>query len=78
VIRSKVKILLGYMQYDRAGLACERLRGLAVASIEQLANGGNAGTFAFRQLTRMRVPSARGGGAEWSAQQVSNILKRTT
>jgi hypothetical protein len=25
---------------------------------------------------RMRVPTAR-GGTEWSAQQVSNILKRT-
>jgi DNA invertase Pin-like site-specific DNA recombinase len=29
------------------------------------------------ELTRMRVSTAR-GGAEWSAQQVSNILKRTT
>lgn len=28
------------------------------------------------ELTRMRVPTAR-GGTEWSAQQVSNILKRT-
>jgi DNA invertase Pin-like site-specific DNA recombinase len=27
------------------------------------------------ELTRMRIPTAR-GGAEWSAQQVSNILKR--
>jgi DNA invertase Pin-like site-specific DNA recombinase len=29
------------------------------------------------ELTRMRVRTAR-GGTEWSAQQVSNILKRTT
>jgi DNA invertase Pin-like site-specific DNA recombinase len=29
------------------------------------------------ELTRMKVPTAR-GGIEWSAQQVSNILKRTT
>jgi hypothetical protein len=29
------------------------------------------------ELTRMRIPTAR-GGTEWSAQQVSNILKRTT
>jgi DNA invertase Pin-like site-specific DNA recombinase len=28
------------------------------------------------ELTRMRVPTAR-GGIEWSAQQVSNILKRS-
>jgi DNA invertase Pin-like site-specific DNA recombinase len=28
------------------------------------------------ELTRMKVPTAR-GGSEWSAQQVSNILKRT-
>jgi DNA invertase Pin-like site-specific DNA recombinase len=28
------------------------------------------------ELTRMRIPTAR-GGTVWSAQQVSNILKRT-
>jgi DNA invertase Pin-like site-specific DNA recombinase len=71
----------------------DRLRGLGVKAvkaeadrhaatvrpiIEKIQARGAASLRAIAaELTRMRVPTAR-GGAEWSAQQVSNILKRTT
>jgi DNA invertase Pin-like site-specific DNA recombinase len=71
----------------------DRLRGLGVNAVKAEADRHAAtvrpiieniearGAKSLRaiaaELTRMRIPTAR-GGTEWSAQQVSNILKRRT
>jgi DNA invertase Pin-like site-specific DNA recombinase len=70
----------------------ERLRGLGVYAVKAEADRHAAmvrpiieniqarGAKSLRaiaaELIQMRIPTAR-GGTEWSAQQVSNILKRT-
>jgi DNA invertase Pin-like site-specific DNA recombinase len=71
----------------------DRLRGLRVNAVKAEADrhaatvspiietiqarGAKSPRAIAAELTRMRIPTAR-GGTEWSAQQVSNILKRTT